>query len=265
MVYGYLQKWLCSNPKGTIFICHGLAEYILRYENLAILLNKLNYNVYSMNYQGHGLSQGNRGYIKDFNDLIVDYLQYIKHINPSTTIPLFLFGHSLGGLISINLAKHIQNDYHNFKGIILSSPALQARKEDAKPILIKVGTLLNSIIPKAILTKLSTNVSDYVQVTEKYKEDILIPKGVSIRTGMTILKALNDLKYSVHSIHYSFLLLQGMNDELIEAKAAQWFYNTCQSKDKTFIKYENTAHELIFCHKSQQVLNDITNWIQKHT
>lgn len=69
----------------------------------------------------HGLSEGNRLFVKDFSDYVDDVLSLIKKAkleNPGKKT--FLFGHSMGGLISILTTLR---DQSLFDGVIYSSPA----------------------------------------------------------------------------------------------------------------------------------------------
>lgn len=87
-------------PKGILCIVHGVGEHFTRYGELADSLAQREYSVYGMDLMGHGTSPGPRGYIgsrEDFCGQITILLNYAESQNPG--IPLFLMGHSLGGLL----------------------------------------------------------------------------------------------------------------------------------------------------------------------
>ena len=99
-----------------------MGEHIARYENFGRYYNALGYYVYGMDHQGHGLSQGTRCYFEKFDYVIDDYIEYVKKVQNNfikeeedykrsgngktlkSSLPCFLFGHSMGGLIAINVA-----------------------------------------------------------------------------------------------------------------------------------------------------------------
>ncbi|MCB0355660.1 MAG: alpha/beta fold hydrolase, partial [Bdellovibrionales bacterium] len=106
--YGYQHTelfyniWKCANPQATVLITHGLAEHSECYKELAEDLNRLNYQVIVYDLRGHGRSEGKRGVIKEFDYFCHDLASFAEFCKRefSENLPLFLFGHSMGGLIT---------------------------------------------------------------------------------------------------------------------------------------------------------------------
>lgn len=105
MIHGYCWKPE-GKPKAVVHICHGMVEYIERYEALAQALCQKGYVVYGADTLGHGQSVVNKncfGYFGDHNgnwkllsDMVL--LQGIaKRAYPG--IPYFILGHSFGSLM----------------------------------------------------------------------------------------------------------------------------------------------------------------------
>lgn len=89
-----------SKPSGSLCIVHGVGEHFTRYGEMANTLAGRGYNVYGMDLIGHGTSPGSRGYIGargEFCGQITALLDYAESRYQS--LPLFLMGHSLGGLL----------------------------------------------------------------------------------------------------------------------------------------------------------------------
>lgn len=100
--------------KGVVIICHGLGEHIQRYEYFAKELNVAGFAVYGIDHQGHGMSDGDRCYVKDFNDYVDDVLLFSERIRleyNNQNCKLFLFGHSMGGLIAALAAQRADKRY----------------------------------------------------------------------------------------------------------------------------------------------------------
>ena len=98
----YYQGWL---PEGrsvaVLLIVHGLAEHSGRYGNVVNHFVPRGYAVYGIDHLGHGRSDGPRAYVErfqDFLDPLKVFLGRIRDWQPET--PIFLVGHSMGGLIS---------------------------------------------------------------------------------------------------------------------------------------------------------------------
>ena len=57
-----------KNPRGTIFFSHGYGSYTFNYHRLINFLVNERYAVYAFDLPGHGLSSGERGGIKNFDE-----------------------------------------------------------------------------------------------------------------------------------------------------------------------------------------------------
>lgn len=104
-IQGYCWK-PDGRPKGIVHICHGMVEYIERYDAFANELCEHGYVVYGADMLGHGRSVVNKkcfGYFGDSNgnwklisDIVI--LQGLaKREYPG--IPYYILGHSFGSLL----------------------------------------------------------------------------------------------------------------------------------------------------------------------
>jgi lysophospholipase len=74
--------------------------------------------------RGHGLSEGKHQFVSSFEEHYRDlevFLQRIRAAHPNQ--PLFLMGHSMGGLIVV---RYVLSRKPKLSGVILSGPALLA-------------------------------------------------------------------------------------------------------------------------------------------
>lgn len=104
----YVRLWLPEGePKALILMAHGMAEHGARYERFAQVLAKAGYALFMPDHRGHGKTaetpeelgyfadaQGFRRVIDDLHEVGED----ARKRYPGR--PLFLFGHSLGSLLS---------------------------------------------------------------------------------------------------------------------------------------------------------------------
>jgi alpha-beta hydrolase superfamily lysophospholipase len=122
----FVYKWLpedMSKVRGVVQIAHGMAETAARYERFAGALTKAGYIVYANDHRGHGKTAKtveNVGYLGEdgFNWMVKDMKQLndiIKNDNPN--LPVFLFGHSMGSMLS---QSYITLYGDSIKGVILS-------------------------------------------------------------------------------------------------------------------------------------------------
>jgi len=96
--------WIpAGNSRGTILFCHGNAGNIgHRLESIRIF-HQLDLNVFIFDYRGYGKSNGSPSEEGTYRDAAAayDYLREYREISPGKII---IFGRSLGGAVTIELA-----------------------------------------------------------------------------------------------------------------------------------------------------------------
>ena len=105
----HVEQWTPSDKVEFVaVISHGGAEHVGRFARLAEMLAKMGGLVVGLDHRGQGLTGGIRGHVEAFEDYASDLRQVIldaagrlpEDQQPSS-LPWFLFGHSMGGLISL--------------------------------------------------------------------------------------------------------------------------------------------------------------------
>ena len=117
-IAGYLCPANCdsSEAKGTIQICHGMADYFHRYDELITFLNNAGWNVCGMDMMGHGKTyELNKdrgmplGYFGNSKDsamcILKDEMTLKKHALDffGADGKLVLMGHSMGSFVARNI------------------------------------------------------------------------------------------------------------------------------------------------------------------
>jgi alpha-beta hydrolase superfamily lysophospholipase len=109
--------------KVAVLMTFGYFENMKRYREVIEAWNALGLVVAIYDLRGHGLSEGGRGQILQFDDYVDDAVDLIRELDQDDAFqklrPLVLFGHSLGGLISIHTAFRVPD---KIAGLALSSP-----------------------------------------------------------------------------------------------------------------------------------------------
>lgn len=108
--------------KANLLIIHGFGEHSGRYMNLVDHLVPRGYTVWGFDHRGHGRSPGQRVHINSWQEFRGDVRSFVQMVREKEQrTPIFIFGHSLGGLIALEFALHYPE---GLKGVIASSPAL---------------------------------------------------------------------------------------------------------------------------------------------
>jgi alpha-beta hydrolase superfamily lysophospholipase len=138
------QAWLPDEPpRAVLVIVHGFGEHCGRYRHLVDYLVPRGFAIYGFDLRGHGRSEGQRGAINswdEFREDVARFLHLVREAQPDS--PLFLMGHSMGGLIVSNYAV---NDQSGLTGVILSSP--QLAQPHVAPLLHAASRVLSKIRP----------------------------------------------------------------------------------------------------------------------
>ena len=91
------------DPRATLVISHGLGEHGGSYQRTALeLARRLDLEIFAFDYRGSGRSAGRRGVIRNYADLSLDLaaaVEWVSRRHPG--LPLFLLGHSNGGLVAL--------------------------------------------------------------------------------------------------------------------------------------------------------------------
>lgn len=100
-----------GDVKAVVQIVHGIAEYVLRYDDFAKYLNSLGFLVVAEDHMGHGASMdtGTKGYFAGgWFAAVADTYHLLKStMKEFSDVPYFLFGHSMGSFMTRTiLAKY---------------------------------------------------------------------------------------------------------------------------------------------------------------
>ena len=258
----YHQSWLPEGEtKAVLIIVHGLAEHSGRYTNVVNHFVALGYAVYGLDHRGHGQSDGTRVYVDRFNDFIDPlkrYLDMVRGWQPDQ--PIFLMGHSMGGLISVAYLLEYQSE---LKGVVLSAPSIKV-PDNISATTIFVAKVLSRLVPKFPMARLEVDdVSRDPNVVQAYVNDPLVHVGkVTARLGAELLKAMQRVTAEVVKISLPILIVQGAQDRLVKPAGAQMLHTTIGSTDKEIKIYQGLYHELFNEPEHSQVLGDVEAWLE---
>jgi len=260
----YYQSWLPENEPGAVLlIVHGLAEHSGRYENVVNHFVPLGYAIYGIDHLGHGKSEGERVYVKRFDDYTSTLKVYFDKIcqwQPDKQI--FLVGHSMGGLIG---AVYLPDHQAELAGAVLSGPAVKI-PSNVTPTMIFVGKILSALIPKFGLVALEAEgVSRDPAVVQAYVNDPLVyRKKMTARLAAEMLKAMQTITAQAARITLPILIVQGSADRLVDPAGAQMLYDGVSSVDKEIKIYDSLYHEVFNEPERDKVLRDVEVWVEAH-
>jgi len=260
----FYQAWLPEgDAKAVVLVVHGLGEHSGRYGNVVEALVPRGYAVYALDHIGHGKSGGEREVIERFEDFtatLTTYLGMVKAWQPGK--PVFLMGHSMGGLIA---CVYLLDHQAEFRGAVISAPAIKVGAAVSGATIV-MGKVLSAIAPKmGVLALDPTGISRDPAVVDAYVSDPLVHHGKTpARLAAEMLKAMQRVTAEIGTLTVPFIAVQGSEDRLVDPGGAQMLFDGASSKDKTLKVYEGFFHEVFNEPERATVLADVAAWLDAH-
>jgi acylglycerol lipase len=247
-----------GKARGAVIIVPGFNSHSGQYVWVGEQFAKNNLAAYAIDLRGRGRSEGERYYVEkmeDYTDDVATLIGTAKSENPS--VPVFLLGHSAGGVVSCIYALDHQSE---IDGLICESFAYDL------PVPGFVLSLLKGfdyIAPHLhVYTLKNEHFSRDPLVVEAMKNDPLI-KGESepTQTATVMIDASRRLNEEFPLITLPVLILHGTEDKATNPSGSEFFYDHTGSEDKTLKLYDGHYHDLLNDLDKEIVMADINDWI----
>jgi alpha-beta hydrolase superfamily lysophospholipase len=250
-----------SKTTAVVMLIHGLGEHCQRYEHLATYLNTAGYALSSMDLPSHGQSDGIRGHIDSFESYENAALQLYARIQSlCSDTPIFLLGHSMGGLIATKLLLKHQD---KFAGAMLSGAAIQSPQEPPawQVTLIKI---IARFFPKAPMLALDASaVSRDPAVVEKYMNDPLVSQAkLSAQFLLSMTNTMEHCKDNAKFIHLPVKIMHGSADVMTAPEGSQLLHDSLGSNDKSITLYDGLYHEIFNEPEGEDIFTEMINWME---
>jgi acylglycerol lipase len=261
----FYQAWIPDGKvRAVVLIVHGLGEHTGRYVNHVNFLVPLGYAVYGLDHLGHGKSDGKQEILVSFADYLEPlalFTKMVKDWQPGK--PIFILGHSMGGLITCNYLLDHQSD---FNGAILSAPAVKVGDNITSGTIL-MSKVLSAILPEAGILALDANgISRDPAVVKAYVNDPLVFHGKTpARLASEMLKGMIRVTAEAKKIIIPLLIIQGGDDKLIDPSGAKMLYEAVTSTDKTLKLYSGLYHEVHNEPERDQMFSDLEIWLKAHS
>lgn len=267
--------------QGRVLLVHGFGEYTKIQYRLMDFLSLNGYESFTFDQRGSGVTspgkfKGLTNEYHTFNDLDHFIAKNLKE-SQKLNIPLFLWGHSMGGGIVLNYGCN--GKYNNeIAGYIASGPL----------IILHPHTLPNKItqIISPILANCAPNFRidtgldlDGITSDNEYKnflgnDPMSVPLYGSFRQIYDFLDRGKKLYNNKNNyIQNNFvkdkpvIIFHGQDDTINDPKGSKKFFEVCPANDKDLKLYPGLKHSIFSLEKEegvQQVFNDLKDWLDSH-
>lgn len=255
----FVRSWRPeTDPRAVVAIVHGVNSHSGYYRWAAEQLVANGMAVYALDLRGRGRSDGERFFIESMDEYTGDVDALLSHARSREPgLPVFLFGHSAGGVISCVYALEHQAE---LAGFICESFAFQVAAPDFALAIVKG---LSHFLPHAPVLRLKNEdfTRDPRRVQEMDDDPLIADEAQPASTVAELVRADERLKREFPHITLPVLILHGTADRVTNPKGSQLFFDTAGSADKTLKLYEGHAHDLLNDHGREGVIADVQAWI----
>jgi alpha-beta hydrolase superfamily lysophospholipase len=263
--------------RGCIGMVHGYGDHSQDlHMDVPLRLCQDGFAVFSMDIEGHGLSDGLHGDLPSVRMAVADLAEYFVEMVDKYRLrdkSLFLYGHSMGGAVVFNLCTLPQ--YAELqglvKGVILCAPMVKIADElRPGPLVIALLRLLAGWLPLAPITPIKEINADLYKRPEVLARSrictLAYDKKPRVATAVEMLTTTEDVAARMAQLVHPVLILHGGADVVTCHKLSQTLFEQCSSEDKTIKVYPDCWHDILNGESEEQIgfiYADLCSWMKK--
>jgi alpha-beta hydrolase superfamily lysophospholipase len=258
----YYQAW--RSPEGrhsaVLVNLHGLGDHSSLYPSLAGHFPCRDIAVYAYDMRGNGRSPGQRAYLDSWRDYREDldaFLAQVREWEPG--LPVFVLGHSLGGLVVLDYALHFPA---RLNGVIAAAPPLG--RVGVPPLLMALGRIMSRIWPRFSL-EVGMDLSGLARdpaVIQTVLSDPLFHRRGTARLSTEVTAAIARVQARAGDLSVPLLILHGSADRMVPPDGSREFFQKVRHPVREFREYPEAYHGLFADFDHEQVLTDLERWIR---
>ena len=268
------SKWVVKNrkiPRAVIIGVHGISGAASDFNNLGSALSPKGISVYAYELRGQGNDPDPKriGDLKDVQLWFSDLNSFISSVRKEIgTVPIFLYGESLGALIVMHgLSAISKENKEQIGGIIYSSPliALPGKLPPIKNLLVRTAMLLWPSY-RVSLRSLSGGGEAKVSEGEDHWEQMAKTKHYVPKFTLRILGTIERMVFSgsevASKIKKPTLVLYPGKDIFTKPHQVDQFFNALKAKDKSKRFFKESHHLLAFDKERDELFKIVFGWIK---
>ncbi len=255
----FVRSWRpTAKARAILAICPGFNSHSGFYAWVGAQCAAAGYATYALDLRGRGQSEGERYYVESFDEYVSDVhtlVNLAKGRDPD--LPLFLLGHSAGGVVSCLYALDHGSE---LTGLICEDFAFELPAPDFALAVLKG---VSHVAPHAhALTLKHADFSRDAQVVEAMSSDPLVAhESQPFATAAAIVRADERLKQSFSNLETPLLIIHGTADRATKPSGSQHFYERTGATDKTLKLYEGRYHDPLNDLGKEEVMSDMLGWL----
>lgn len=253
-----------AGGKTPVVMTHGLQSHSGWFAQSAARMAAQGHPVYAVDRRGSGLSQGPRGDMKAFDEMIDDLLVVADFIDGQHgTRRFFLLGHCFGAIPATAFAiRHPER----VAGLVLTVPGIYTRTGLPFAQMLRIAFSRSGHRDFLVPSPLAPD-----EFTELAPFEIFIrsdPLALRSATGDFYFEVRRARKYitaNTDAIEMPVFMAIAGEDPISDNKRNIDFFEDLPADDKMMINYEDARHILEFSPESERFLKDLVFWLARET
>jgi alpha-beta hydrolase superfamily lysophospholipase len=255
------RTWEAANARAALVVVHGLGEHSGRYAEFGERMAGYGVSTFAMDLRGHGLSEGRRGHVASFDIFLQELDRFRREVEglADFRIPLFLLGHSFGGLIALRY----QEEYNTrFEGAILSAPWL-ATAPTVRRWKANAAQFLSKLLPSMPFRAgiRSEDLTHDADVVASRDADPLVHDRITPRLFSETSTAMGLALQRSDRIHEPLLFLLAGDDRLVDTERSLTVARAIPAPDVTVRVFPGYFHEVLNEVGRTTIHREIRDWI----
>ena len=261
-----IHIWQPVAPKGVILAIHGGLAHGGDYVTPALYFKEQGFATVSYDLRGHNKQK--KVYIEKFDHLLEDtffFLQWVKKTYPGQ--PIFIMGHSVGGLLATYLGLGMFKGDEDILGYIISSP-FYVNATPVPKIMQSLSGVLSKIMPKMAVPL--DDVMDYLThdevITKRHRldeEDFTRAQQCSVRFAKELQIAQSGLPAKMKNWNAPLFVVVAGDDKLADSQGTRALLDEVDQNLLTYQYHEKNYHENFNEVNREEIFVDIQNWMNQ--
>ena len=258
----FTRSWrpASGTPKAVLVISHGFNSHSGQYAWAGEQFAAAGLAVYALDHRGRGKSAGERFFVEKFSEYTSDlstFIQLVKSKEPG--LPVFLLGHSAGGVIACGYALDHQAE---LAGLICESFAFRV---PAPGFVLGIVKFISGFAPRLGVLKLQNKdfSRDPAVVAALNADPLTLNENQPALTVAEMVRGDERLEREFPTLKLPLFILHGTLDRATLPAGSELFHRTAGSADKTLKLYDGHFHDLLADVGKEGVVADILAWVDK--
>lgn len=270
-------------PKARVLLVHGFGEYTKINHRLMDHLALAGYESFTFDQRGAGLTspgkqKGITNEYHTFNDLDHFVAKNLLECKEKD-IPLFLWGHSMGGGIILNYASKGKHR-DQVSGYIASGPLIILHPHSSPN---KITQWLSPVLAKCLTkTRIDTGLDlEGITSDPRYRKFLENDKPMSVplygsfgqiydflERGKRLYNDQDGFVSRKYPRDKPLFIQHGKDDTINDPQGSQKYYDMCPAQDKTLRIYDHARHSILSLEKDElfaPIFNDLQAWLDEHS